>query len=104
MIVHNISELSLKLKVYFRRGGYHPTLRPVTPRLVLRGTYRHTPLVVVYQDNLAMILGQIDIIEHIRDEMVQINRLPRSLQIGQHNRRSQHPYLLQPEDPPKEFF
>ena len=39
MIVHNIRELALKLKVYFRRGGYHPTLRPVTPRLVLRGTY-----------------------------------------------------------------
>ena len=104
MIVHNISELSLKVKVNFRRGGNHTALRSITSSLILRGTYRHTPFVIPYQYHLAMILGQIDIIEHIRDEMVQINRLPRSLQIGQHNRRSQHPFLLQPEDSPKEFF
>lgn len=104
MIVHYISKLSLKVKVNFRRGGNHSTLRPITSSLILRGTYRHTPFVIPYQYHLAMVLGQIDIIEHIGYEMVQIDRLSRSLQVGQHDRRSQHTFLLQPEDPPKELF
>ena len=104
MIVHNISELSLKVKVNIRRGGNHSALRPITSSLILRGTYRHTPFVVPYQYHLAVVLGQINIIEHIGYEMVQIDRLARSLQIGQHDRRRQHPFLLQPEDSPKELF
>lgn len=104
MIVHNISELSLKVKVNFRRGGNHSALRPIASCLILRGTYRHTPFVIAYQYHLAMVLCQIDIIEHIGYKMVQIDRLSRSLQVGQHDRRSQHAFLLQPEDPPKEFF
>ena len=104
MIVHNISELSLKVKVNFRGSGNHPTLRSITSSLILRGTYRHTPFIIAYQNNLAMVLGQIYIIEHICNQPIQIDRLSRCLQVGQHDRRSYHSLLTQLEDPTEEFF